>query len=129
VAALVPSAGGAPIGRLLEPVRGIWAVAAQARLPARTVAAIPGLRDSVLVRYDIRGVPHIFARNRLDAWTALGWVTARDRLVQLEVQTRAAAGTLTGLVGPAALPLDRRARTRCLPRGRSGSRCWPTPRA
>ncbi|MGH7657495.1 MAG: penicillin acylase family protein, partial [Gemmatimonadales bacterium] len=46
----------------------------------------------------------------LDAYRALGYVTARDRLVQMELQVRALAGTLTGLVGEAALEADRNQR-------------------
>ena len=105
-----------PLGPLLDPWNGIWAVAATAELPARTTALIPGLDSSVIVRYDERGVPHIFARTEDDATRALGYVVARDRLFQLELQARAGAGTLTELVGAAALPLDREARTLGMPR-------------
>ncbi len=76
----------------------------------------PALDSSVRVYYDRRGVPHIFARTTLDAYRAMGYVVARDRLFQLEIQTRAANGTLTELVGPAALPLDRDTRALGLPR-------------
>jgi len=62
------------------------------------------------VVYDDRAVPHIFAATEEDAYRALGYVVARDRLFQLELQTRATAGTLTELAGPAALELDREAR-------------------
>src|SRR5690606_28125117 len=37
----------------------------------------------------------------------LGYVTARDRLFQIELQARAGGGTLTELVGEAALRVDR----------------------
>ncbi|MEP6475580.1 MAG: penicillin acylase family protein [Gemmatimonadota bacterium] len=105
-----------PMGPLLDPWRGLWAVAATAELPARADGRIPGLGDSVSIRYDDRGVPHIFARRETDAWRALGFVVARDRLFQLELQARAGAGTLTALVGKAALPLDRETRQLGLPR-------------
>jgi penicillin G amidase len=96
-----------PLGPFLDPIHGIWGVAPQARLPASATAEIPGLRDSVRVLYDIRGVPHIFARNTLDLARALGYVVARDRLFQLELQARDAAGTLSGLLGREPLPEDR----------------------
>jgi penicillin amidase len=96
-----------PLGDLLHPLRGVWAVAGGARLPDEAAARIPGLEGPVRVLYDDRGVPHIFASTPWDAARALGYVVARDRLFQLEVQTRATAGTLTELVGPEALPLDR----------------------
>jgi penicillin amidase len=105
-----------PLGPLLDPWRGLWAVAATAELPADARALIPGLSDSVSIKYDSRGVPHIFAKREADAWRALGYVVARDRLFQLELQARAGAGTLTALVGARALPLDREARRLGMPR-------------
>jgi penicillin amidase len=113
-AALVVGTRGAgplpPLGPLLDPGRGAWAAAGGAELPGDAVARIPGLSAPVAVRYDRRAVPHITARNRLDAIRALGFVVARDRLLQLEVQARSAEGTLTELAGERALPLDRRTR-------------------
>lgn len=112
------SAPPAPLPRLgpfLEPRRGVWDVARQAELPASALGMIPGLRRAVAVRYDDRGVPHIFAENEPDAIRALGYVVARDRLFQLELQARAGAGTLTELVGARALPLDRQTRGLGLP--------------
>ncbi len=98
------------LGPLLEPRRGIWSVARDAELPAASVGRIPGLRAAVEVRYDERGVPHIFAANESDVVRALGYVVARDRLFQMDVQARAGAGTLTELLGARALPLDRETR-------------------
>jgi penicillin amidase len=95
------------LGPLLDPWDGVWAAAATANLPARASASIPSLQDTVQVIYDDRAVPHVFARSEADAYRALGYVVARDRLFQLDVQTRAVAGRLTELVGRAALELDR----------------------
>ncbi|HKS06697.1 MAG TPA: penicillin acylase family protein [Gemmatimonadaceae bacterium] len=106
-----------PLGALLDPARGVWALATHATHPREATISIPSLTSSVDVRYDDRGVPHIFAANELDAVRALGYVVARDRLFQLELQTRAAAGTLTELVGARALGVDRDARRIGLPWG------------
>jgi len=103
-----------PLGRFLDPVHGVWAVAAQAELPAQSTARIPGLSAPVDVRYDDRGVPHVFAKNTDDVFRALGYVHARDRLFEMEMQTRAVAGTLSELAGARALPLDRQARAQGL---------------
>lgn len=92
--------GDAPaLGPVLDPAHGIWALARTAELPKQASLRIPGLKDSVSVTYDDRGVPHIFAQNEDDLMRAFGYVVARDRLVQMEVQTRAVAGTLSELVG------------------------------
>lgn len=99
-----------PLGKFLHPREGVWAVAATARLPREARDELPTLAGQVRVLYDDRGVPHIFAGSVADAARALGYVVARDRLFQLELQTRATAGTLAELLGPRLLPADRRMR-------------------
>jgi penicillin amidase len=99
-----------PVGPLLDPWTGVWSAARQADLHSGPVP-IPELTAPVEVVVDRRGVPHLFAATDLDAWRALGWIHARERLFQLELQSRATAGRLTEWVGPAALPLDREMRT------------------
>ena len=106
----VPIRSGPALGPFLDPAHGVWAVATRANLPENQAAKIPGLRAPVNVRYDDRGVPHVFATNLLDAYRAIGWVHARDRLFEMEIQTRAVAGTLSELVGKRAVELDREAR-------------------
>lgn len=98
-----------PLGALLSPSSGLW-VNATDDLPASATAKIPALSDAVEIRYDARSVPHIFAKTDEDAARALGYVVARDRLFQLEVQSRAGEGTLTELVGDVALPADQQTR-------------------
>ena len=99
-----------PLGPQLEPLRGVWALARIAEPPARAEGRIPGLDADVTVAYDDRAVPHIFATSERDAYRALGYVTARDRLFQLDLQARAGGGTLTELLGAAALDADRETR-------------------
>jgi penicillin amidase len=97
------------LGPLLDPVHGVWAVAAQPDFPTGTVA-LPVSDDSVEIVFDPRGVPHIFARSVEDAARAVGYVHAFHRLFQMELQTRATAGRLTEWFGPRALGLDREQR-------------------
>ncbi len=105
-----------PLGALLDPAHGIWSTGRAAELPAEETLALAGLTAAVTVKYDDRGVPHIFAESEEDAYRALGWVHARDRLFQMELTQRAVAGTLTELVGARALPLDRESRQLALAR-------------
>ena len=107
-------AGAPPLGPLLDPVHGVWALARTAVPAADAEAAVRGLGSSVDVRFDSRGVPHVFATSLADAARAIGYIHARDRLFQMEVQTRAVAGTLAELVGDRAVPLDREARAQGL---------------
>ncbi len=103
-----------PLGGLLSPAVGLW-VNAVNDLPADATSRIPSLDGTVDVRYDSRSVPHIFATTDADAMRALGFVTARDRLFQLEIQSRAGEGTLTELVGDVALPADQETRRLGMP--------------
>ena len=103
-----------PLGRLLDPVNGVWG-ATRDDLRGDADARIPNLSASVDVRYDRRGVPHIFAATEADAIRALGFVVARDRLFQLEAQARAASGRLTEWAGAVALEADREMRHLGLP--------------
>jgi penicillin G amidase len=99
-----------PLGLMLDPARGAWALAASADLQAQAEATIPGLAADTRVVYDDRAVPHVFAGADGDAWRALGYVTARDRLFQLDLQARAGGGTLTELLGRRALDADQAVR-------------------
>ncbi|NOT08059.1 MAG: penicillin acylase family protein [Gemmatimonadales bacterium] len=103
-----------PLGPLLDPANGVFGLARYAEIPKRGAAQIPGITAPVEVRYDDRGVPHVFASTEEDAWRAQGFLVARDRLFQMELQIRAAAGTLTELVGARALEADKTARRRGL---------------
>ena len=76
--------GPAPaLGAFLEPAHGVWALARSAASPIAPDASVTGLGAPVEVVYDDRAVPHIFARSEEDAYRALGYVVARDRLFQL----------------------------------------------
>ncbi|MEJ0067400.1 MAG: penicillin acylase family protein, partial [Pseudomonadota bacterium] len=55
--------------------------------------------------------PHIFAANDDDAYFALGFVHAQDRLFQMDFQRRLGAGRLAEAVGSGALGIDRTMRT------------------
>jgi penicillin amidase len=74
-------------------------------------ARLPGLAAPVSVLIDADGVPRIRAGSEADAAEALGFVHARDRMAQMDLSRRAAAGELSEIAGPATLPLDRMMRT------------------
>lgn len=73
--------------------------------------ALAGLRAPVEVLYDEHGIPHIYAENEPDAFFALGYVHAQDRLFQMEMLRRLATGRLSELVGDKALETDKFFRT------------------
>lgn len=77
-------------------------------LPARDgQVALPGLAAPVAIALDDHGIPRIAAGSEADAWTALGWLHARDRMFQMELMRRGAQGRLAELTGAPALRLDR----------------------
>ena len=72
---------------------------------------LDGLKEEVEVLYDDYGVPHIYAQNEEDAYFALGYVHAQDRLFQMEMLKRAASGRLSEILGPDLLKVDKLFRT------------------
>ena len=86
-----------PMGPFMDPDGGFWAQAE--RQPFSNLAdKLPGLMDSVEVYFDDRRVPHVFAQNDHDLYYMQGYLQARDRLFQMELQTYDAAGRLSELV-------------------------------
>jgi len=71
---------------------------------------LPQLQRPVVVERDAAGVPSLTAENYDDMVRALGFVHASDRYFQMDLLRRSAAGELSALIGPGALPLDRRVR-------------------
>ncbi|HYD80141.1 MAG TPA: penicillin acylase family protein [Paucimonas sp.] len=72
---------------------------------------LPGLSAPVDIVRDAEGIPHIYAKSVEDAYFALGFVHAQDRLWQMEMNRRIAAGRVAEILGPSALDTDRFLRT------------------
>jgi len=68
--------------------------------------SVTGLQEEVDIHFDNYGVPHIYAQNEIDAYRALGYVHAQERLFQLEMMRRVGSGTLAELLGPDVLEID-----------------------
>lgn len=105
--------GPAPaLGNFLNPFTGFWQNGEkQSATRSDMVLKLDSLREEVIIRFDDTGVPHIFAKNDFDLYYAQGYVTARDRLWQMDLQIRAASGRLSEVLGPATLELDKRSRS------------------
>ncbi len=74
-----------------------------------TIAA-PGLKQPVEIIRDTWGVPHIYAQNQDDLFFAQGFVTAQDRLFQMDLWRRIGLGQTAELFGEQAIEADRFAR-------------------
>ncbi len=80
-------------------------------LPKTTGAlSLDGLSQLVTVERNSLGVPHIRAGSLADLVEAQGYVTAQDRLWQMDVLRRLGAGELSEIFGPHALDIDRQFR-------------------
>ncbi len=74
--------------------------------PISARAAEFQLSEPVIVNYDAFGVPHISAANDGDLYFAQGFVTARDRLWQMEYNRRTASGRLAEILGKSKVEQD-----------------------
>ncbi len=99
-------------GLLVLFVGGLILWAAYLPLPQTTgTLRLPGLRAAVTVERDAVGIPHLRAESLDDLYLAQGFVTAQDRLWQMEALRRVGRGEIAEIAGPAALSLDLEVRT------------------
>ena len=68
---------------------------------------IENTSENVTIYFDDLGVPHINAKNQKDAYVALGYVHAQDRLWQMELIRRIAAGRLAEVFGEELIKTDK----------------------
>lgn len=99
--------GTAPaLGKFLSPFDGFWQNAESTTYKDETFY-FTGLKEKVEVVFDKRLVPHVFAKNEEDLFFIQGYLTAKYRLWQMEIQTRDASGRVSEVVGERALEHDR----------------------
>ncbi|HXA65952.1 MAG TPA: penicillin acylase family protein [Bryobacteraceae bacterium] len=79
-------------------------------LQAADAIRIPGLDQQVEILRDRWGVPHIYASTTHDLFFAQGYITAKDRLFQIDLWRRAGTGKLSEILGPSAIERDKLAR-------------------
>lgn len=72
---------------------------------------VEGITASVEVVRDEIGIPHIVAQNEYDLYFASGFVTAQDRLWQMDLTRRYGEGRLSEIFGSRTVPVDKFMRT------------------
>ena len=105
----VLAAGAGPVpalGPVLDPGHGVWGSAPGAQPPASQTLTLAGLSHPVRIWFTGDGVPSIHAASVSDAFLALGYLHARFRLAQMDLQRRLGEGRLAQLAGPAAVSSD-----------------------
>lgn len=72
---------------------------------------LTGLKKTAKIHYDKYGIPHIGADNMEDAYFALGFAHAQDRLFQMDLMKRIGSGRLSEFFGKKTIETDRLMRT------------------
>ncbi|MCU0377801.1 MAG: penicillin acylase family protein [Bacteroidales bacterium] len=76
------------------------------------VIILSGMTDSITVYRDGRGMPHIYAGNEHDLYMAVGYISAQERLWQMDLVRRSSTGRLSEIFGKGFIQAD--IFTRCL---------------
>src|SRR6202166_4387036 len=98
---------------LVALIAGVWwlySIARSALPQLDGSVAVPRISSKVRVVRDERGVPTIEAATLEDLFFAQGYVTAQDRLWQMDMMRRAAAGELSEVIGEDTVKIDREQR-------------------
>lgn len=98
------------IGQLIDPINGFWANAEAKNENFSFSDKLPFIKAPATVWFDERLVPHIHATSDYDAFFLQGYIHARFRLWQMDMQTRAAAGRVSEVAGADAFVFDRKQR-------------------
>ena len=99
-----------PMGKFLSPQHGFWQNAEPANKSFDAKLDLEGLTGKADVYFDDRLVPHVFAENDEDLYYIQGYLHAKFRLFQIDLQTKAAAGRASEIAGPKAINFDREQR-------------------
>lgn len=81
-----------------------WSLEKARSISQQETIKMEGLRHPVEVLTDAYGVPYIYADNAYDLFFAQGFVTARDRIFQMDYNRHAASGRLCELLGVRRIP-------------------------
>jgi penicillin amidase len=96
-----------PLGPALDPGRGVWTSASGAALPTSGTLTLPGLAHPVQVSFSGHGVPSVRAADSRDLFLALGYLHAKFRLAEMDLERRLGEGRLAQLAGPSAVGSDK----------------------
>jgi penicillin amidase len=99
-----------PMGKFLSPQHGFWQNAEATDHDFSADLKFPDLKGKAEVYFDERLVPHIFAENEEDLYFVQGYIHAKFRLFQMDLQTRAAEGRASEIAGAKAIKYDKEQR-------------------
>ncbi len=99
-----------PAGKFLSPQHGFWQNAEPAGQRFDADLSFADLKGKAEVYLDERLVPHVFAENDEDLYFIQGYLHAKFRLFQMDLQTKAAAGRASEIAGKKAINYDKEQR-------------------
>lgn len=99
-----------PPGKFFSPQHGFWQNAEPVDQPFDADLKFPALKGRSEVYFDERLVPHVFAENDQDLYFIQGYLHAKFRLFQMDLQTLAAAGRASEIAGKKAIDFDKEQR-------------------
>ncbi len=94
------------LGPALDPARGAWTSASGGQPVSSQELRVPGLAAPVTVSFTKQGLASISARSDHDLFLALGYVEAKFRLSEMDLERRLGEGRLAQLGGPSDLASD-----------------------
>ncbi|MEY9929760.1 penicillin amidase [Catenulispora sp. GP43] len=95
-----------PLGSALDPGAGVWDSAADGRPVKTETIRLDGMHAAATVSFDTAGVPTMHAGSEEDLFLVEGYVQARFRLSQMDLERRTAEGRLAELAGSPAVDSD-----------------------
>lgn len=99
-----------PLGSFLSPQTGFWQNAEATNHSFDEAVQFPQLKSKAHVYFDERLVPHVFAENDEDLFFVQGYLHAKFRLFQMDLQTKAAEGRASEIGGEKAINYDKEQR-------------------
>ncbi len=99
-----------PLGKFISPQHGFWQNAEPAASQFNDELSFPYLKGKAEVYFDERLVPHVFAEHDEDLYFIQGYLHAKFRLFQMDLQTKAAAGRASEIAGNKAINYDKEQR-------------------
>ncbi|OQW46638.1 MAG: hypothetical protein A4S09_16320 [Proteobacteria bacterium SG_bin7] len=94
-----------PMLFVLNPFNGLWVNGD--KNPNNQKIEFSDILGPTQIVYDRQMIPHIYAGNEYDAYFSQGFITALDRLWQMELQSRVVEGTLSEIFGEQTLESDK----------------------
>ncbi len=91
---------------LFHPAKGLWGLNTPKVSEFKRIQSNQ-LKEEVKVYWDQDRVPRIEAQNRADLYFVQGYLTAQERLFQMDIQSRLGGAELSELIGPRTLEMDR----------------------